>query len=78
MKLIIGDYEVEIKAKKIGLDEKMNKQATIDFLNEASIYFSEASRMYTIEGCTGLAPAAQRKSTDIYNKLSEMGVYKNL
>lgn len=78
MKLIIGDYEVEIKAKKIGLDERANKQATVNFLNETSIAYLEASRMYAIDGYTRLAPAAEKKSNDIYNKLSEMGFYKHL
>lgn len=44
MKLQIGNYEIEVKARFV-LNEKPNEEDTLDFLNHLSIVFNESATL---------------------------------
>ena len=72
MKISIGDYEVEINATR---KEGPNKEDTIYFLNQLSILASEAEKSFKAEGYKALAEDAHIIAEDIYNALSDLGIY---
>lgn len=77
MKLMIGEYEVDIKVKDARFNERNNIVDTISFLNEMSLAFYKASEMYKRDTCEALAACANKKSDDIYKTLKKMGAYKD-
>lgn len=72
MKLVVGDYEVEIKAKR-KFEEKNSKQSAMYFLNDISILCSEASAHYRELGLTALDNWAREMGKEIHNTLKENG-----
>ena len=75
MKLTIGDYEVEIKAKS-AYATKANKNDTMNLLNELAIALSEAYLRDKELGLFGMANANKELHDDIYNFLDKNGAYK--
>lgn len=78
MKLIIGEYEVEIKAKDTRFKSRFNLDDTMSLLNMLSIYASEARDHYNMNGYDGLANTANKYGRDIYTALKEKGAYKDV
>lgn len=76
MKLIIGEYEVEIKAKDTRFNSRCNLEDTMNLLNTLSIFASEARDHYNMNNYDGLAKKAGKYSVDIYTALNEKGCYK--
>ena len=77
MKIMIGEYEVEIKARDARFRQRANKEDTINLLNEMSIAFGEAAKLFSSTHAEPLAKIASKKSDDIYNALDAIGVYDN-
>lgn len=75
MKIIIGEFEVEVKAKGIAEREKYNKDDLEYFLNELSLVYQEASMFNEGQGYQAYARNYKKKSDDIFMKLNEMGAY---
>ena len=79
MKLVIGDYEVEIKAKaKHHADKSTREQTlmdTMDLLNHISLIMSHGAEQYRNERHKALAEEADKESNDIYIALSDRGYY---
>ena len=78
MKLIIGEYEVEIKAKDTRFRSRYNLDDTMALLNALSIYASEARDHYRMNNYDGLANTADKYGKDIYTALKEKGAYKDV
>lgn len=74
MKLTIGEYEVEIKAKNTW-HERFNQEDTFNFLNELSIAFSEAGKWNQIQGYDSFTKNFETKDKDIYKFLSDKCIY---
>lgn len=75
MKLMIGEYEVEIKAKNTWTNSsRMNKRDTISLLNIMSLAFSDSSEYHEVQFGRRFE-SMDKKGDDIYNTLNEMGVY---
>ena len=74
MKLMIGDYVVEIKAHD-KYETRNNAEATKAFLNEVSIWASEAAKYEQTLQFDGLASSYNKSSDDIYNALKTLGYY---
>lgn len=55
MKLNIGQFTVEVKAKDTVLSERNNVMDTITFLNRASMAFDRAVEVYKSKGYTAMA-----------------------
>lgn len=75
MKIKIGEFEVEVKAKGIVSSEKYNERDTQFFLNELSVVYREAAMFQEGQGRQAIARNYNTKSKDLYTKLLEMGVY---
>ena len=78
MKLIIGEFEVEVKAKIRGVSKRNNVLDTLNLLNQMSIAFDEAAINYNRDGYHALSDECKRKGADIYNALEKAGAYKDL
>lgn len=78
MKLIIGDYEVDVKAKRRILSDKYSMMDTIDFLNKISIYCSLAGDKRKEQGYSALASECDTMGDDIYQTLKKAGAYKEV
>ena len=78
MKIKIGDYEVEIKAKGVYNKEKFNKQDTMSFLNELSIVYTDSSKFNMGQGYQALAKCYNESGKEIYETLVTLGLYENL
>lgn len=50
MKIIMGNYEVEIKAKRVG-EDRANKEATCFFINNLACQFFNAAYYLDMMGC---------------------------
>lgn len=68
MKLVIGDYTVDIEAKE-RYHEKANKEDAMSFLAEIIIYLYEASAAYRRNGLNALAQKTEDFAADIYRCL---------
>ena len=77
MKLTIGDYEVEIKAKWRGA-ERMSKENTMYFLNMIASEMYAASRQRESEGYMALAEESTKMANEIHNLLDSKGFYDNI
>ena len=76
MKLIIDDFEVEVKAKFEG-GERYNKEATLFFLNHLSMLASAARKHFESEGAYALADDAERVRSQLFKFCDDKGVYKH-
>lgn len=76
MKLRIGDFEIEIKARNTKLKhETMNKKDTMEFLNEMSLAYSAVSDCY--ENNFGERwESFDNKAEEVYRFLNIRGYYK--
>lgn len=78
MKLNIGNYTVEVKAKNTTFSERNNLMDTIAFLNTASIAFSRAAEVYKSKGHNAIAADFDKMGDDIYAALKAAGAYKDI
>lgn len=76
MKIIVGEFEVEVKAKGIVSREKYNEKDTEFFLNELSVVYQDAATFEEGQGYQAHARNYNTKSMDIYKQLLKMGAYK--
>lgn len=77
MKLIIGDYEINISAKNLEFDKKNSLLRTMYFLNECSIAFNEASKQIA-ERTPITSKRYEKMADDIYAALRAAGAYKEV
>ena len=78
MKLIIGNFTVEVKAKNTRYSERNNVVDAISFLNMASIAFDRAADAYKAKGNVYVAADFEKMSNDIYAALKAAGAYKDI
>ncbi len=78
MKLNIGEYTVEIKAKQTALSERNNLMDTITFLNRTSMAFDRAAEAYRAKGYNAISADFEKMGNDIYAALTAAGAYKDL
>lgn len=76
MKLVIGDFEVEVKAKRKGTDRN-NVLDTMFFLNNASMAYTAAYLQFKSEGHPYMAEEFRKMGDDIYSMLDKAGAYKD-
>lgn len=74
MKIIMGNYEVEIKAKFI-TEDRYSKDRTQALLNKLSMVFEDASQFERGQGCPAFSREYHIMSDDIYEQLKEQGCY---
>lgn len=74
MKLNIGFYEVEIKARAFG-NEKANKRDTMYFLNHLALALDFAAERCHGESQHGTARCYESESDNIDDVLQEKGFY---
>ena len=77
MKLSIGDYEVDIKAKH-NWEEKFNKDTTLAFLNELCITYLESADYRRNLGLTATSKDFLEKEKEIFRFCEKKGYYKNI
>lgn len=78
MKLAIGEYEVEIKARNAKWREKANKEDTMSLLGDMAIAFMEASLYDQMQGLQTLSKCNKEKWEAIHNALEEAGYFKGM
>lgn len=76
MRLTLGSYEVEIKAKYSREGERFNKEFTYAFLNEISMVYDYAAEHFDDYGDNGVSRDYRAKSKTIFEALKELGYYK--
>ena len=74
MKIYINNMEVEIKAKYV-FESRYNKAATLAMLNQISIAYSEAAKMFEQNGAAALSKEYNETSDIIFDACSENGFY---
>lgn len=77
MRLTIGDYEVEVKARSL-YNEKMNAKDTQYFLNRLSSSLYQASLKNTDLGWEFRAEDDLKMSNQIYEALDAKGFYDDI
>lgn len=78
MKLTIGDYEIDIKARNTYGLPGYSKGDAMAFLNTLSIWAHESSEYRRMLRLDATAAAASKASDDIYNALDARGYYEGL
>lgn len=76
MRVQLGGFEVEVKAKLIA-EEKFSKQQTLYFINELACAFSEAAKSYRESDCPALARRADEISDNAHDFCAVNGLYDN-
>lgn len=76
MKVKIGEYEIEIKAKRPD-NKTFNSMDTMIFLNELVLIYSDAFVRKDMDGYQAIANDYRNKQKDIYDTLASQGFYKN-
>lgn len=74
MKIQLGDFDINITAKREGLT---TKEATESFLNMLSIIYGEAAEYNKSIGCNSSAANLKLESHAIYLYLKARNVYGN-
>lgn len=74
MKIYINNMEVEIKAKSV-FEDRYNKAATLAMLNQISIAYSQAAKMFEQDGAAALSEGYNETADIIFNVCSENGFY---
>ena len=74
MKVIINGYEVSVSAKHVW-QEKASKKSTLEFLNELSIVYSEASEYNKNKGYSQTADTYNKTSDNLYDFNNGHGLY---
>lgn len=77
MKLTIGNYEVDIRARYKGA-QHAERWATLAFLNSVSLWAYEAGEYNKLLHCNATAKVANDAHLDVYNALDARGYYKGL
>ena len=75
MRVEINGYEVSLSAKHIWQD-KASKLASLEFLNELSIVYSEASSYNKEHGYEATAKSYSETSNSLYEVNSAHGLYE--
>lgn len=78
MKVTIGEYEVEVKAKKTFFRDKFNKADTESFLLDCALAFMEASDFCKMQGRQTMAKDNLDKWRNIHDALEEAGYFKDI
>lgn len=78
MKLKIGDYEVEIKARYEMLCEKANDEDTLAFLCTVANWAWSADAEARADGFEATADYNRKAANDIHNFLESKGYVKGL
>ena len=79
MKLRVGNYEIEIKAKDINTGRGRNNISdTINILNELSIACDMAAKSYQAAGYVHMAESMRKNGSDIYEALVKVGAYRDI
>lgn len=78
MKLTVGEFEIDIKAKDARFRDRNNLMDTINFLNMASIAFCKAADAYTEAGYKAIPAQYQQIGDDLYAALKAVGAYKDV
>lgn len=77
MKMVIGNFTVDVKARNTKYSERNNVVDAIGFLNMASIAFNKAADAYKADGKEFIAEDFEKMSNDIYAALKAAGAYKD-
>ena len=82
MKLYIDGYEVEIKAKYVGvnhdIESKYNKRDAMAILNQISSWGYEAGELDAMRGLMAMSRNARKCANDIYDALDAEGYFKGV
>lgn len=78
MKLVVGNFTVEAKARNTVYSERNNAVDTIAFLNMACIAFDKAADVYKTNNMPWTAEDFKKMSDDIYAALKAAGAYKDI
>lgn len=80
MKIMIDDYEVEIKAKWNGNglhdEDRMNKEDTLSAIAQIVIWLGEAKERYAELGLNALGKRATENYRKLVNVLDAKGYFK--
>lgn len=80
MKIIIGNYDVEISAK-LSFRARSSKQDTLNFLNYLSLIFDDASEFQKVQNgnpysyACACAKESKQISKDLFEFCKEQGLY---
>lgn len=74
MKINIGGYDVEIKAK-LDFKAKNNEKDTLAFLNYLSLVFEDASKFWETQNGPSYKSPEKRASEYLYNYCKDHGLY---
>lgn len=75
MKIKMNSQEIEIKAKGLYNEDRVNNKDLIAILNELSIVYGEAARYNTELGYDCFAADFQRKADIFYKICADLGAY---
>ena len=78
MKLMIGEYEVDIKAKNTNWNAKYNKDDTNRILLDMALAFFEASEFCQMQGRHTTSIDNMDKWRNIHDALEEAGYFKDI
>ena len=78
MKLVVGNFTVEVKAKNTRYSERNNVVDAFSFLNMMSIACDRAAEVYKARNMQFTAQDFEKMSNDIYAALKAAGAYKDI
>lgn len=79
MKLRVGEYDIEIKAKhRYTSRGRNNISDAIGILNTFSLALSLAAKQYKAQGYNKLSDNMKNMADDIYESLDKVGAYRDI
>ena len=76
MKLVIGNYEIELKARNIKEGEnRMNKQSTIQAMADMELAYWWAGKYSEVRNYKGHIKTFYEKAHEIHEALKQIGYY---
>lgn len=78
MKITMGEYEIDIKAKQVRYHDRMNKADTLDFLNTVAVILGAAVEHYDKKGLFALKKYYYNMHSELHDQLDAAGLYDDL
>lgn len=78
MKFVVDGYEIDIKAKKCLIRERMNKQDTLSFMNTLCLYLWWTAERDEYKGYDDSSEIYVKEAQKLHDQLDALGYFDDL
>ena len=76
MKFTVDGYEIDIKAKRSIIRERMNKHDTMEFMNNLCLLMWWTAERDRMKGYEDVAQIYEQEASELHDQLDSLGLFK--